>query len=217
MCQIFATLNSTLTILARYGYRMTWFIIFLFVLLSPLTSLIDFFSLLTICLSLSLPTDVLSSLDQIPSSSLNLKCLSLSLHLKSNPKNGVGCVACQSWSHTNGNSNSQFKTKPRNGIITNQTDLHLVRPVQHGRPRRRNQTPSRPPPSLFFLLQWLWRCFLGWLLWVVFGGFVFLDGCNGLCLVNLSHGWLIWAVVGWFWDLCLCQSLWFFFFFFFFF
>ena len=36
--------------------------------------------------------------------------------------------------------------------------------------------------------------FLGWLLWVVFGGFVFLDGCSGLCLVNLSGGWLI---LGW--------------------
>ena len=53
--------------------------------------------------------------------------------------------------------------------------------------------------SLFFLLRWLWRCFLGWLLWVVFGGFMFLDGCSGLCLVNLSRGWLIWVVVGWFW------------------
>ena len=130
MCQTFATLNSTLTILARYGYRMTWFIIFLFVFLSPLTSLIDFFSLLTICLSLLV--GVLSSSDQIPNSSLNLKCLSLSLHLKSNPKNGVGCVACQSRSHTNGNSNSQFKTKPRNGIITNQKDLHPVKLAGRG-------------------------------------------------------------------------------------
>ena len=120
MCQTFATLNSTLTILARYGYRMTWFIIFLFVFLSPLTSLIDFFSLLTICLSL--PTDVLSSLDQIPSSSLNLKCLSLSLHLKSNPK-----IFFLLSLHLKSNSNSQFKTKLRNGIITNQTDLYPVR------------------------------------------------------------------------------------------
>ena len=84
MCQTFATLNSTLTILARYRYRMTWFIIFLFVFLSPLTSLIDFFSLLTICLSL--PIGVLSFSDEIPSSFVNLKHLSLSLHLKSNPK-----------------------------------------------------------------------------------------------------------------------------------
>ena len=57
---------------------------FLFIFLSSLTSLIDFFSLLTICLSL--PTGVLSSSNQIPSSSFNLKHLSLSLHLKSNPK-----------------------------------------------------------------------------------------------------------------------------------
>ena len=60
------------------------FIIFYLTFLSPLTSLIDFFYLLTICLSLT--TGVLSSLDQIPSSSLNLKCISLSLHLKSNQK-----------------------------------------------------------------------------------------------------------------------------------
>lgn len=72
MCQTFATLNSNVASLV-----------------SPLTSLIDFFSLLTICLSLS-PNRC--SLDQIPNSSLNLKCLSLSLHLKSN-------------------SNSQFKKK----------------------------------------------------------------------------------------------------------
>ena len=147
------------------------------------------------------------------------------------PKNGVGCVAYRSRSHANGNSNSQFKTKPRNGIITNQKDLHPVKLEQHGRPWRHNQTPqmwwrrsrldlasiklcsispaaispsrssrslqispstiSHTAGSLFFLLRWLWWCFLRWLLWVVFGGFVFLDGCSGLCLVNLSCGWLI--------------------------
>ena len=58
------------------------------------------------------------------------------------PKNGVGCVACWSRSHANGNSNSQFKTKPRNGIITNQKDLHPVKLEQHGRPWRHNQTPQ---------------------------------------------------------------------------
>ena len=30
----------------------------------------------------------------------------------------------------------------------------------------------------------------------MFGGFVFLDGFSGLCLVNLSRGWLIRVVVG---------------------
>ena len=45
-------------------------------------------------------------------------------------------------------------------------------------------TISHTAGSLFFLLRWLWRCFLGWLLWVVFDGFVFLDGCSGLSLVN---------------------------------
>ena len=96
------------------------FIIFFSTFLSPLTSLIDFFSLLTICLSL--PTDVLSSSNQIPNSSLNLKHLSLSLHLKSNPK-----IFFPLSLHLKSNSNSQFKTKPRNGIIINQIDLHLVR------------------------------------------------------------------------------------------
>ena len=59
-------------------------IIFYSTFLSLLNTLIDFFSLLTICLSL--PTSGLFSSDHIPSSSLNLKRLSLSLHLKSNPK-----------------------------------------------------------------------------------------------------------------------------------
>ena len=85
MCQIFATLNSTVTILTRYGWEWHLRLLFFYsTFLSPFISLIDFFSLLTICLSL--PTGVLSSLDQIPNSSLNLKRLSLFLHLKSNPK-----------------------------------------------------------------------------------------------------------------------------------
>ena len=85
MCQIFATLNSTVTILTRYGWEWHLRLLFFYsTFLYPPTSLIDFFSLLTTCLSL--PTSVLSSSDQIPSSSLNLKHLSLSLHLKSNPK-----------------------------------------------------------------------------------------------------------------------------------
>ena len=88
MCQIFATLNSTVAILLHFDTartRMAFCVYYFFsTFLSPLISLIDFFSLLTICLSL--PTGVLSSSDQIPSSSLNLKHLSLSLHLKSNPK-----------------------------------------------------------------------------------------------------------------------------------
>ena len=85
MCQTFATLNSTVTILT--WYEREWHLRLLFfysTFLYPLTSLIDFFSLLTICLSL--PISVLSSSDQISSYSLNLKRLSLSLHLKSNPK-----------------------------------------------------------------------------------------------------------------------------------
>ena len=100
-----------------------WHMIYYFfysTFLSPLTSLIDFFSLLTICLSLL--TGVLSSSGQIPSSSLNLKCLSLSLHLKSNPK-----IFFLLSLHLESNSNSQFKTKLRNGIITNQTDIYPVR------------------------------------------------------------------------------------------
>ena len=105
-------------------YRRIWHLRLLFfysTFLSPLTSLIDFFfSLLTICLFL--PTSVLYSLDQIPSSSLNLKHLSLSLHLKSNPK-----IFFLLSLHLKSNSNSQFKTKPRNGIITNQIDLHPIR------------------------------------------------------------------------------------------
>ena len=85
MCQIFATLNSTIAILTRYGREWHLRLLFFYsTFLSPFISLIDFFSLLTICLSL--PTGVLSSLDQIPNSSLNLKRLSLFLHLKSNPK-----------------------------------------------------------------------------------------------------------------------------------
>ena len=87
MCQTFATLNSTVVILTRYKREWHLRLLFFIWLFSLLTSLIDFFSLLTICLSLSLsPTGVPSSSDQIPNSSLNLKHLSLSLHLKSNPK-----------------------------------------------------------------------------------------------------------------------------------
>ena len=78
MCQTFATLNSTVSILTRYGQEWHLYLLFFYsTFLSPLTSLIDFFSL---------PTSVLSSSNQIPNSSLNLKRLSLSLHLKSNPK-----------------------------------------------------------------------------------------------------------------------------------
>ena len=53
-------MNSTLTNLARYGRNVAYDLLFFYsTFLSPLTSLIDFFSLLTICLSL--PTCVLSS------------------------------------------------------------------------------------------------------------------------------------------------------------
>ena len=85
MCQTFATLNSTVAILT--WYKSEWHLRLLFfysTFLSPLTTLIDFFSPLTIYLSLL--TGVLSSSYQIPSSSLNLKRLSLFLQLKSNPK-----------------------------------------------------------------------------------------------------------------------------------
>ena len=76
MCQTFATLNSTVTILTRYGREWHLRLLFFYsTFLYPLTSLIDFFSLLTICLSL--PISVLSSSDQISSYSLNLKRLSL--------------------------------------------------------------------------------------------------------------------------------------------
>ena len=52
MCQTFATLNSNVAILPRYGR--IWYLRLFFIystFLSPLTSLIDFFSLLTIYLS----------------------------------------------------------------------------------------------------------------------------------------------------------------------
>ena len=53
MCQNFATVNSTLTNLAWYGRNVTYDLLFFYsTFLSLLTSLIDFFSLLTICLSL---------------------------------------------------------------------------------------------------------------------------------------------------------------------
>ena len=85
MCQTFTTLNSNVAILPWYGQEWHLHLLFFYsTFLSPLTSLIDFFSLLTICLSL--PTGVLSSSNQISSSSLNLKRRSLSMHLKSNPK-----------------------------------------------------------------------------------------------------------------------------------
>ena len=59
MCQNFATVNSTLINLAQYGQNVAYDLLFFYsTFLSPLTSLIDFFSLLTIFLSL--PTSVLS-------------------------------------------------------------------------------------------------------------------------------------------------------------
>ena len=125
MCQTFATLNSILTILARYESQ--WHMVYYFFIHLSLSSyFFNWFFLSPHNLSLS--PNQCSFLFRSDSQLLPQPQMSFSLFAPQiKPKNGVGCVACQSRSYANGNSNSQFKTKLINGIITNQTDLYPVR------------------------------------------------------------------------------------------
>ena len=84
-CHFFATCYSTLTNLAQYGRNVAYDLLFFYLtFLSPLTSLIDFFSLLTICLSL--PTGVLSS-KQTQKSSFFFLCTSKQTPIPSSKQN----------------------------------------------------------------------------------------------------------------------------------
>ena len=227
MCQTFATLNSTVTILT--WYEREWhlrLLLFYSTFLYPLTSLIDFFSLLTICLSL--PISVLSSSDQISSYSLNLKRLSLSLHLKSNPKIffllSLSSGRAMDWVVIGWDSRWVSWVGVFGGLLVEfwvwivelvvlPIDLDLasiklcsISPtaVSLSRSLWSHSPPSRCPGLFDLALHHLPHCWISFLslavVVVVFFRVVVVGCVWWFWMVVVGCVWLIWVMVGWFWD-----------------